>query len=399
MLTMNRIRLIIIIFLLIPSTSIFAQNINTNELVPFVLLEKNEYEKALVALDQLIKENPKQQFQLAKIEALYKLNRHQEAISLCKKMDQERSASSSIYKIKIYNKLGDDENLQLALNENLNSKCKVLLYDLLNKEEFIDVKSSILLKADAYSIVEKQLYQIKMLIHSNNYTEALFIVDEVISRNPNNAKAYFLQSKISYFLGDYRKSKYAISQAINIERSNPDFIKQKVKVSIKLENYSEALENANRLIRKDPYGVENYILKLNILVLNDMFDEGIELSNKLLELIPENEEVLLLNSNSYFKVGDNLSALKSVSKALEIRQAKQAFELRGDIYMATSTYKFAVSDYSMYLDIEPYNGEVYLKKGLARLELGDQKGACSDWSKAKRYGCYKAVRYLEKYCK
>jgi len=396
---MNKIKQIVIIFLLISSTSIFAQKINTNELLPFVLLEKNEYEKALVLLDQLIKEDSKPEFQLAKIEALYKLNRHQEAISLCKKVDQERPASSSIYKIKIYSKLGDEENLQLALNENLSSKYKMLLYDLLNKEEFIDIQSSVLLKTDVYSSVEKQLYQTEKLIYSNNYTQAIFIVDEVISRNSNNADAYFLQSKISFHLGDYRKANFAIDNAINIYRSNPEFIKQKVKVNLKLEYYSEALENVNRLIRKDSYNAENYILKLNTLVLNDMFDEGIELSNKLLELIPENEEVLLLNSNSYFKVGDNLSALKSVNKALELKQSKEAFEIRGDIYMATSTYKFAVSDYSMYLDIEPYNGEVYLKKGLARLKLGDQKGACSDWTKAKRYGCYKAVRYLEKYCK
>ncbi len=83
---------------------------------------------------------------------------------------------------------------------------------------------------------------------------------------------------------------------------------------------------------------------------------------------------------------------------MEIKTSKQAFELRGDIYMATNTYEFAVRDYSMFLDIEPYNGSIYTKKGLARLNLGNKKGACSDWEKAKRYGSYDAVRYLEKYC-
>jgi len=53
----------------------------------------------------------------------------------------------------------------------------------------------------------------------------------------------------------------------------------------------------------------------------------------------------------------------------------------------------------MYLDIDPRSGNVYAKKGMARFNLGDKKGACSDWEKAKRYGSYDSVEYLEKYCK
>jgi len=84
---------------------------------------------------------------------------------------------------------------------------------------------------------------------------------------------------------------------------------------------------------------------------------------------------------------------------LEKQVSKEAFELRGDIYMNTKTYEFAIRDYSMFLDIEPYNATIYNKKGMARYNLGDREGACSDWDKAKRYGSYDAVKNLEKYCK
>jgi hypothetical protein len=53
----------------------------------------------------------------------------------------------------------------------------------------------------------------------------------------------------------------------------------------------------------------------------------------------------------------------------------------------------------MSLDINPYNGDVYAKKGFARYKQGNQKGACSDWEKAIRYGSFQAVKYKEQYCR
>jgi tetratricopeptide (TPR) repeat protein len=395
---MNKLKYIGLFILLIYSFTGFAQNLNVKELKPFILIEKGDYHQANILLDQLIKENPKQEFQMAKIEVLYKLKKHQEAIFLCKKVDQQSTSYSSVYRMLIYKVLDNKENFELSLHENLSSQYKISLYDLLTKEEFADFQSDILNK-NTYSDVEKQLYQAENLVQSHNYSQALFLIDEIISRNPTNANAYFLQSKISYFLKDYRKSNFAIDKAISLERSKTEFYRQKVNVNIKMKNYSGALENTDRLIRKDPYVLENYILKLNVLVLNSDYVQAVNISNSILELSPENVEVLQLNSKAYFKTGDNLSALKSINKALEIEQSKEAYEIRGDIYMVTNTYKFAVSDYSMYLDIEPYNGEVYAKKGFARLKLGDQKGACSDWVKAKRYGSYQAVKYIGRYCK
>ncbi|MBI9053340.1 MAG: hypothetical protein JEY96_05950 [Bacteroidales bacterium] len=395
---MNKLKHIGLFILLIYSFTGFAQNLNIKELKPFILIEKGDYNQAKILLDQLIKENPKQEFQMAKIEVLYKLKQYQEAIFLCKKVDRQSTSYSSVCRMLIYKELGDNENFELSLHENLSSQYKIPLYDLLTKEDFADFQSDILNK-NTYSDVEKQLYQVENLVQSHNYSQALFLIDEIISRNPTNADAYFLQSKISYFLKDYRKSNFAIDKAISLERSKTEFYRQKANVNIKMKNYSVALENTDRLIRKDPYVLENYILKLNVLVLNSAYVQAVNISNSILELSPENVEVLQLNSKAYFKTGDNLSALKSINKVLEIEQSKEAYEIRGDIYMATNTYKFAVFDYSMYLDIEPYNGEVYAKKGFARLKLGDQKGACSDWTKAKRYGSYEAVKYIERYCK
>ena len=403
MLIMNRIKFAVILFSLFLSSLVFSQSLKVKELYPFILIENEEYSKALNSLDLLIEENANIEFYLAKVKALYMLEKYNDALTYCYKIDKVRPAYSSKYKIKIFLELDDKENLELALKENLKSKYKISLYDLLNNEEFAGLQSysitkEILSDNKTYSNIEKQLYQAEKLLRNEKYTQALFVVNEVIFRNDDVAEAYFLQSKISYFIGDLRKSKESINKAIELKRSEAEYYRQKAKVNIELHNYEDALEDVNRLIRKEKFNINNYILKLDVLVKTTSFDEAIELSNSLIELLPENSEVLFLNSKSLFGKGENLEALKSINRALEIKTSKQAFELRGDIYMATNTFQFAIFDYSMFLDIEPYNGAIYAKKGLARLKLGNKKGACSDWEKAKRYGSYDAIRYLEKYC-
>ena len=403
MFIMSRIKFAVILFSVFLPSLVFSQSLKVKELYPFMLINNGEYTKSLNSLDLLIEENPNVEFYLAKVKALYMLEKYNDALIYCYKIDKEKPAYSSKYKIKIFLELDDKENLELALKENLKSKYKISLYDLLNSKELAglqsyDITKEILSGNKTYSNIEKQLYQAEKLLRNEKYTQALFVVDEVLSRNKNISEAYFLQSKISYYIGDFKKSKESINKAIELKRSKAEYYLQKAKVNIELRNYEDALEDVNRLIRKEIFNIDNYILKLNVLVKTSSFDEAVELSNSLLEILPKNSEILFLNSKSLFEKGDNFAALKSINKAMEIKTSKQAFELRGDIYMATNTFKYAVSDYSMFLDIDPYNGYVYAKKGFARLKLGDKKGACSDWRKAKRYGSYDAVRYLEKYC-
>lgn len=401
---MNRLKFEILLFSLFLSSMVFSQSLKLKEIYPFILIEKGNYTTAIDSLDLLIDEKPNINLYLAKLDALYRLEKYDEALSCCYKIDKERSAYSSKYKIMIFLKLGDEKNLQLAVNENLKSKYKISLYDLLNREELAglqsyDIIQKILSDGKIYSNTEKQLYQAEKLFRNNKYVQSLFIVNEVILRNKNVPDAYFLLSKISYNTGDIRKSKESIDMAVELKRSKPEYYFQKAKVNFELHNYDDALSDINKLIRKEIFNINNYIFKLQILEKTSSFDEAVELSNSLLELLPENTDILFFNSKSLFAKGDNLEALKSINKAMEINTSKQAFELRGDIYMATNTFEFAIRDYSMFLDIEPYNGAIYTKKGLARLKLGNKKGACSDWVKAKRYGSYEAVRYLEKYCK
>ncbi len=65
----------------------------------------------------------------------------------------------------------------------------------------------------------------------------------------------------------------------------------------------------------------------------------------------------------------------------------------------TKTYKYAVKDYSMVLDLNPRWAEVYFNRGLAYFSLGNKQRACSDWKKAKELKYMQADDYMRKNCR
>ncbi|MCK5170928.1 MAG: tetratricopeptide repeat protein, partial [Bacteroidales bacterium] len=234
---------------------------------------------------------------------------------------------------------------------------------------------------------------------NNKYTQALFVVNEILSRNNNIAQAHYLKSRIAYFEGDLQGALQSTNSAIELKKSRSEYLQQRVTLNKEINEYDAALQDINKLIRIDPYEINNYIIKADLLFKTENFDKAINLTNSILKILPENPDVLYLSSKSYYKNKDYFEALKAINQSMQIKSNKDFYELRGDIYSATNTYEYAIRDYSMYLDIEAYNGDIYAKKGFARLKLGDKKGACSDWKKGKRYGSYEAIVYLEKYCK
>jgi tetratricopeptide (TPR) repeat protein len=393
---MNKLKYIFILFLLINSISSKSQDIKINEIAPFIQIEKGEYNSTLILLNELINKNPKLEFLKAKVDVLIKLDKFTEALLICDKIDN--ISNSSVQRIKIYQELGRLDELEREIIRNQNSRYKISLYDYLTTEDY-SIAREIALEKNNYTSTEKQLYQARVLLENKKYSQALFIIDEIIARGTKDSEAYFLQSKIAFNLQDYKKANYAIEKALDLNSLKTECYRQKACSNLKLGNYIVALEAVNKLIRKDLYNINNFILKLEVLLANDMFNESSALSNTLLQLIPENKEVLIANGKSLYKTGDYLGALKSTNHLLEIEKSKEGFELRGDIYMATSTFQYAEYDYSMSLDINPYNGDVYAKKGFARYKQGNQKGACSDWEKAIRYGSFQAVKYKEQYCR
>ena len=60
--------------------------------------------------------------------------------------------------------------------------------------------------------------------------------------------------------------------------------------------------------------------------------------------------------------------------------------------------KFAEKDYSMALDLNPDNAQIYFNRGILRFEKGEISNFCKDMNKALMLKDYNAEYYVNKYC-
>jgi len=396
-------RLLLYIILVLTPFNLVSQNIKVNEIYPFVAIQRGDYKQAIDSLNNLLLKNPKTDFFLAKAEALNQMGRFEEALEICSKIEKVKPGFASSLELRIQSKCANQLALKKALNANLNSKYRLSLYELFNDEAYSFIQETgimdSLLSNQIYSVTEKQIYQAKRLIDDSKYTQAVFLLDGMVSKGANSDEVYYLLSKVYYLVEDFNKAEESINKALDLKSLCPDYLIQAALIYNQLGKDLHSVEQVEKAVRLEPYGLDNYILWLYLLVETEDFQKANKISLALEVLIPENNEFLFLKSKLYYLQGDNLEALKAINASMQYKNTKECFELRGDIYSASGVYEFAVRDYAMFLDIEPYNGEIYTKKGFARLKINDKKGACSDWEKALRYGSYKAAEYLETYCK
>lgn len=389
-------------FILMIPLSLLSQSFRKSEIKPFIDFEQGHYNAVIDSLNRVAYTSTKPEFNLLKAKALYQSNNFQEALNLCQKLDRIKPGFASALKLRIYLSQENEKEAREALIANLNSYYKIPLFELLNADEYTSIYPmdlyQLVLNGNYYTQTEKQLYQVKRFIEANNFLQALFLANEIISTNWETSEAHYLKSIVLFHQKDFTGALKAINSALILKKSKPAYYAQRAGIYSELENYESALEDINKLIRLDSYEIDHYIEKADLLFKAGYYDDAKKLTSSILELKPNDPGVRYLSSKSSFMNENYLEALKQINLAFEQETKKEYFELRGDIYSATTTYEYAIKDYSMYLDIYPRSGDVYAKKGWARFQLGDLKGACSDWKKGKRYGSYDALQYLDKYC-
>lgn len=395
--------LLLSVYLLFSHYILNAQQVGVRELKPFVNIEKGMYAEAIDSLKQFISSENNTYYLNARINAFIKVNEFDKALYDCELLERKQKGSSAILQAKIYLLKNDIANAEKALLNNLKSTHKISLYELLTDAEFRKIQDSefmdSILKTNIYSSAEKQIYKVEKYINDGNYNEAFFLANEIISRNPSIADAYYLLSKINLQNSNLITAKSTIDKAIDLNSSEIDFYLHRITVNNKLTNYNEVLNDVNKLLRLDPFKPVYYLLKAEAHLNLSEPDKAILLADFYLELYPQNPEALYIKASSYFQKGENLDALKYINESLENTKSIKQYELRGDIYMKTATFHFAEMDYSMALDLDARQGELWTKKGFARYQSGNKTGACADWEKGKRYRSIAAIEYLEKYCK
>ncbi len=249
-----------------------------------------------------------------------------------------------------------------------------------------------------YSDKEKTESRARYLLQSGNFTATLAYLNDSIKKHDYHA-LYSIRGQVYDSLKNYKAAYADMQEALTLERK-PEYYLLSASVAMNLEDYEAARTDASNALRLDPSLFNAYLLRAKAKVALGDYSTAISDMDSYLNYFPRDAAGLNLAGRISLEDENYLKALTYYNKALKISKAEpDYFSGRGKAYLQTGMHEYAQRDFSMALDLNPKNGELWYLKGLARQQSGDEAGACNDFEKAFKRGYKPALDELQKNCK
>jgi len=366
--------------------------------------DQKNYSEALYILENLTSDNIlSKEIYYLKGDCYFQIKEYNDAIKnfiLSYKLKNK----FSLYRIaECYSHLNDANNATEYLKTYLNTKDKLLKSEIRTDKDFIFIENSKawneLWKNEFYNKYETELDEANYLISSEKYADAYYILDNLIIKNKNRYRAFELRGDLSMISKDYKNAAKDFLSALKLRKKD---ITYKIKYANALfyaEKFKKAYEIYKDISASHPELTDILVNKAHCeMQISDMLSANNTLK-EYLKYYPENPQALYAYGRSFEKSGDYINALINYNKCIENNDSKPEYFIgRGDIYYKTKMFENADNDYSMALDLDPKLGEVYYKRGIAKLKFNPEE-SCLDFEKALKLNYHKANDYLIKYCK
>lgn len=250
-----------------------------------------------------------------------------------------------------------------------------------------------------YSKNEIALFDAEYAISKKQYFDAIDMLTQLIEKRTRSHQAYFMRAQASFALENYKAAINDIEKAIEISPKNDKYWFEKGKLNIHEEKYKKAFDDFSTAINLDPDDLFYYFFRAKAAIKIENYSVALADMQLFMKYYGRNAEENYLIGLIYLNTQEYIEALPYLNTALSKDQSKfEYFTSRGMAYQNSNSPKLAESDFTMSLDLNPKQNEVWFNRGLARYKIGNTSGACSDWEKAFDMKYVEAVDYLKKNC-
>jgi tetratricopeptide (TPR) repeat protein len=363
-------------------------------------MQEGAYDQARNHFEQVLAADNDDPEGLLKIaETYYRTADYQNAIEHLKKLEDQRIGMGYYGLARTHEKMGDAGMATLYLEKHLRSEYKLPSSTILLDEAFISLENSrewkSLWKNDWYSEDELLFQEITYLTGSEDYLDALDIIEQALGGTADRASLFSARGAVFHRMGNYQNSIQAYTAAIDISRMNAESFYGRAQSNMALGKFNNAIPDLKRTVQLQPEKFEILKELCEAYRAAGNFDQATEVIEDYIVYFPEQAEAHYIHGQILFESGNYLKALSSFNYCLKLETNDPRFyAARGQTYLATSTYRYALNDFGMALDLDPKNHEVWFQKGMARWHSNDREGSKDDWEKAARYGSEKAAKKL-----
>lgn len=252
---------------------------------------------------------------------------------------------------------------------------------------------------DWYNESDAEFQEAQFLLENGDELEAINILNQLEKQKYRKSIVLEEKAKIYTKLGNTKAAQSSLLAAVKSDSRNVKAQFELSSLQLKNGEYEEALNGLNAVIRKEPDRFEAYLLRASARSKSGMLNRALEDLDLYLVYFPHQHKVIYQKGLILYEDGKYLDAIPSFNRALEMESGiADYYFARGRTYAATGTTRYAEKDMSMALDLDPYNGEIWLEKGLLDNKMGDVSGACNCFKKAHQYGIFEAGELMEKTC-
>lgn len=165
------------------------------------------------------------------------------------------------------------------------------------------------------------------------------------------------------------------------------------------DNYVAAIGTFNQLIEYYPDNIDAYNSRGNAKFESKDYEGAIIDYNYAIEKRPDNIKLLYNRCESYIALQNNQAAIQDAQKIIELDAGYgPAYEQLGHAYFNLNQLPTAIDYYNKNLELAPYNANVLFFRGVAYHNSDNNGQACVDWQQALSYNETRAQGMIDQYC-
>ena len=367
------------------------------------LTENGKPEQAINLLNVAISASKESSFYLERANAYILKGDYSAAILDLNEANKITPFSGEYGLSRIYALKGDAGTALYHLEMNLKSKYKEGEKKIMLDPAYIGIENSPewrqFWKKDWYTIAEKGISEIEYLISVGKIDESKEVLSELKKSYDSNTDILYAESLIDLATGNYPEVIKVISGLNNSDTGNEKYLTLLAKAQTGANDPAGASLTYTRLLNSGVADAGLLLSRADSYSKTGETDKALNDIKKYLEFYPENRAALSMAGKIEAKSGDNLKAIDYFTQNLKIHpNDPECYIDRANSYFVAKSWKMAISDYSMSLDLRPTNSDVWLNKGIALLNSGDVDDACHDFRMAFHLGNKRVADYISRNC-
>jgi tetratricopeptide (TPR) repeat protein len=315
-----------------------------------------------------------------------------------------KKGMGSLYLAKTEAKLSHPELALKYLKIHLASRYKIEESEILLDEDISELEAlpewqQLWEEKKWYSSAD-QTYQEALYLKKNGQPlEAINLLNQLDKQGYERSRVQYEKASIYAELGNPKAARAALKDAAKSDVRNLEAIQELAHYQIEQGDPEEAIAGLDRVIRQDPARFGAYRLRADARSEEGDLQGALEDMTLYLTYFPDSDDAIYQKGMIQYKHGKYLDAIQAFNRALELDRGEALYYFaRGITYAATGTTRYAEKDFSMALDLDPLNGEIWFEKAKASDRLGKREVACHCYQKAFQYGVFEAGEYADKLC-